>query len=67
MTKTNNNTMKARTIRIKIRISSTMEMVVTKSSTTIKTNKTTISNTKMMEELMEDMAINMMSSRITER
>ena len=67
MTKTNNNTMKTRTIRIKIRISSTMEMVVTKSSTTIKTNKTTISNTKMMEELMEDMAINMMSSRITER
>ena len=67
MTKTNNNTMKTRTIRIKIRISSTMEMVVTKSSTTIKTNKTTISNTKMMEELMEDMGINMMSSRITER
>ena len=67
MTKTNNNTMKARTIRIKIRISSTMEMVVTKSSTTIKTNKTTISNTKMMEELMEDTATNMMSSRITER
>ena len=67
MTKTNNNTMKTRTIRIKIRISSTMEMVVTKSSTTIKTNKTTISNTKMMEELMEDTGINMMSSRITER
>ena len=67
MTKTNNNTMKTRTIRIKIRISSTMEMVVTKSSTTIKTNKTTISNTKMMEELMEDTATNMMSSRITER